>query len=249
MDSYNMTLHESSQSNLPRRWLGALLTVALVCISPQARAGLIAEIEPNNSIAGAQNVDAFFTLDFDVNIGDASTNTSMAIPHVTISGTGDGTFDYYSFSVANDGDQGIFDIDFGAGGVGSMDTHLFLFTSLGVFVTSKDDGLTTEGADGSSSTDDTFFEHTFVSAGMYVIAVAESFSVLPLDVSGNPPDIGDTYTLQISIKNHATASGAAIPEPATVTMLGTGVVAALVSCWRRRRRSNSTTLLDMQNAS
>ena len=72
------------------------------------------EVESNNSLASAQNLDnAFWSLAFNQNIGDFFGNTSEKIPHLTVKGTGDGTVDYYSFDVANAGDRGIFDIDFG----------------------------------------------------------------------------------------------------------------------------------------
>ncbi|HID23621.1 MAG TPA: hypothetical protein EYP14_14660, partial [Planctomycetaceae bacterium] len=93
------------------------------------------EREPNDSIATAQNLDGEnWSLDSDPNVGDTLTNTSTTIPHITVSGTGDGTFDYFSFTVANAGDRGIFEIDFGAdllGGAGSIDTELFLFDAAG----------------------------------------------------------------------------------------------------------------------
>ncbi|MDJ0536195.1 MAG: filamentous hemagglutinin N-terminal domain-containing protein [Xenococcaceae cyanobacterium MO_207.B15] len=67
--------------------------------------GLVNQNDSNNSLQSAQNIDNDFTLTFDPNIQDSNN-----IPHVSISATGDGTFDYYSFE-ATQGSTGIFDID------------------------------------------------------------------------------------------------------------------------------------------
>ena len=67
--------------------------------------GLVNQNNSNNSLESAQNIDNDFTLTFDPNIQDSNN-----IPHVSISATGDGTFDYYSFE-ATQGSTGIFDID------------------------------------------------------------------------------------------------------------------------------------------
>jgi hypothetical protein len=101
-------------------------------------AGTIAENEPNNSIGTAQPLEGrVWSLNFDARIGDATNNTSQTIPHLTVSGTGDGTFDYYSFIVPAAGSQAIFDIDdgyleaSGLPGPGSMDASLFLYDAAG----------------------------------------------------------------------------------------------------------------------
>ena len=55
----------------------------------------INEVEPNDTIGGAQNIDgAGFNLDVNANIFSSTT-----IPHITVLGTGDGTFDYYAFTI------------------------------------------------------------------------------------------------------------------------------------------------------
>ena len=79
--------------------------------------GVIAEVEANNSLAAAQSIDGQWSLALDPDIGDSFTNTSTTIPHVTISGTGDGTFDYYAFTVPAAGVRGIFDIDYAPRGL------------------------------------------------------------------------------------------------------------------------------------
>ncbi len=69
------------------------------------------EREPNNSRNNAQNLDNAFQLEFNRDIGDEARNTSTEIPHVSVRGSGDNSFDYYSFTVPAAGSRGIFDID------------------------------------------------------------------------------------------------------------------------------------------
>jgi len=111
-------------------------------------AGVVAEVESNDSLAGAQNLDlAFWTLSENPDV-----EQSTSIPHVSIQGTGDGTFDYYSFTVSNAGDIGIFDIDYGwTDGAGSMDSYILLYDSSGNLLATSDDSATSDGAGGSVS--------------------------------------------------------------------------------------------------
>ena len=95
---------------------GPLFGLAVITELAGSGAGVVVENESNNRLDQAQNVDDLFSLAFDENIGDAIQNTSMQIPHVTIIGEGNNSFDFYEFEVSNAGDRGIFDIDFGADG-------------------------------------------------------------------------------------------------------------------------------------
>ncbi len=62
--------------------------------------------DSNNSIQDAQKLDLSFLTQENPNVESSDT-----IPHVSIDGTGNGTFDYYSFEVKTPGSRGIFDID------------------------------------------------------------------------------------------------------------------------------------------
>ena len=162
------------------------------------------EFEPNNTIATAQPLDNFFSLAPSANIGDATQNTATTIPHATVVATGDGTFDYFSFEVAAAGDRGIFDIDFGQDSGGSIDTEIFLYDSAGTLLAENDDPTSSAvGAGGSTSTFDSFLEFSFTAPGTYIIAVGEFNTIGNAGgVADNPPDAGDTYTLQVSIERH-----------------------------------------------
>ncbi|MBC8289938.1 MAG: pre-peptidase C-terminal domain-containing protein, partial [Planctomycetes bacterium] len=171
---------------------------------------VIPEIEGNNTISNAVNLDnSGFSLDFDANIGDSVANTSAAIPHISIQGTGNGTHDFFSFVVTNAGDRGIFDIDFGADPDGGFfDSELFLFDSNGNLLASNDDPVQatpTVGEGGSVSSLDSFLETTFTAPGLYVIGVASSLAQgANGGLTGGEIPSGATYTLQVSIENHAT---------------------------------------------
>ncbi len=182
---------------------------ALVLENPsQGEINTINEIEPNqtnNSILTAQNVDnAPFGMGNNPNITNATT-----VPHLSINGTGDGTFDYYSFTVGA-GDTATFDID-----AANFNSELFLYDLSGNPLDSNDDEATVDS--GSTSTDDAFLQHTFATAGTYVIGVGKSDSSLtPGGITGKAPEVGDSYRLQLSIENHATGTG-----PSTINEIDT----------------------------
>ncbi|MFO0897330.1 MAG: PEP-CTERM sorting domain-containing protein [Pirellulales bacterium] len=211
--------------------LGLLLAAAAPVV-----AGIVNETGGNNTLATAQNVDAFFTLDFSDDIGDKVANTSTKIPHVTIFGkgdaTGDGSFDYYSFTTHLPNSTVIFDIDHTkwTNNV-ALDTEILAFSPTGTFYGSNNDSDITWGALGSTRTADSYLEVTFPTAGLYVIGVARYHSI-PL---GNPnPGIGgtflkagDEYTLQISVP---------VPEPSTLALATLGVFGVFAAGRRFRRR-------------
>ncbi|MCP4469988.1 MAG: hypothetical protein GY815_04760, partial [Gammaproteobacteria bacterium] len=121
----------------------------------------IDEIESNDSIADAQNIDAYFNLTYSADIGDESINTSQDIPHVTISGTGDESHDYYAFTVSTANSRAIFDIDYGySTEEGSFDTYLRIYDESGNLLTENDDNEMTYGQEGSIDTLDSFLTYT-----------------------------------------------------------------------------------------
>ena len=151
-----------------------------------------------NLVVAQSVTDAQFTSDEDENIF-----RSTEIPHATIEATGDGSFDYYVFEVTSPG-VAYFDIDFGVtdGGVSDVDTELFLFNSAGTLLAENDDSLITNGAGGSTKSDDAFIEYSFSEAGTYVIGVgAFNSSASSGIITGTAPAPGSTYTLHISLEN------------------------------------------------
>jgi hypothetical protein len=62
-------------------------------------ASLVNKIDPNDTYSTAQNIDAYFSLDFDPFIGDPYVNTSITVPHATVNAMDpyemNGTYDWY----------------------------------------------------------------------------------------------------------------------------------------------------------
>jgi len=179
--------------------------------------GRIDKVPGNDTFGNAQNIDANFALFTDANVTDSAT-----IPHVSIDAIGSDGFDFYSFTIDTPFSTGTFDIDFGQGAIegtaGSVDTELFLFDSEGTLLAANDDS---GGLDsGSEDTFDSFLTYTFDDPGVYFIVVTEFQTIVESNqLIGNPLDSdnsddhedyeatddgpGDTYTLQVSIENHA----------------------------------------------
>ena len=200
-----------------------------VGVSRDAKALPVPEVEPNDTLATAQNVSGNFSLDADANITD-----STLIPHATVFGSGDGTFDYYTFSVKDAGSRGIFDIDFTFpfGMFGTFDPMLLLYATDGTLLAQNDNIPPADPLDaGSVTKTDPYIDYTFASAGTYIIGVAETGSIgTPTGIVGDAPDVGDFYTLNISVTP--------VPEPASIALFGAGV-ATLIGYRRRKRRQNT----------
>lgn len=152
----------------------------------------VIDTESNNSIDDAQNVDGGFNLSFSDNIGNETTNTSQIMPHVSIIGSGDDSYDYFEFSVLTAPSQAIFDIDGASSLNGSFDSYLRLFNAQEVLLASNDDSSQSAGESGSISSLDSFLIYDFSETGTYYIKVSRfSDSVIPS---------GSTYTLHISVE-------------------------------------------------
>ena len=195
---------------------------------PNLFTGAQSEIEPNNSINGAQNIDDpnNWTLFQDDDIDNAAgTDISTTIPHTTITGRGSNfnpSFDYFSFTVNGATSatpvRGVFDIDQAFNGFTNFDAEIFLYDSAGNLVADNDDGnllgfsdisygsITGTLAvvdDGSQSFADPFLQFDFIQDGTYVIGIAENPSQGdPGGIIGNTHEFFDTYTLHVSLEGH-----------------------------------------------
>ncbi|WP_424099386.1 filamentous hemagglutinin N-terminal domain-containing protein [Moorena producens] len=138
----------------------------------------------------------------------------------TVLGAAENQFDYFSFSITTSNSRAIFDIDNGfTREDGSVDTEIFLFNQgTGELLEANDDSLTTDGAGGSiasfgSSTLDSLIDTTITSPGVYLLGVG----VFPSSarnnqlIQGATPEVGDTYTLQVSLENLGT-EGVSLPK-------------------------------------
>lgn len=221
-----------------------IISASLVIAPFVANADPVVEIESNDSAATAQNIDGSFDLSFNPLIGDAAyVNTSTTIPHAEIAGTGDGTYDWYSFTVATAGSLGIFDIDCawqnqsgecaGSGLTTSFDAFIDLFDTDGVTPLRDTDAYSDGYDDGSISFPtatqdagstgsfglDPFVTYTFATPGTYFIRVGEccGFSDPTDFTSAFSLEPSGDYLLNVSISNPA-------PTPAILLeQLGTAV--------------------------
>lgn len=199
--------------------------VAILISASQCLGGVVVESEANDTLAAAQSLDGLFSLEFNENIGDTAANTSTTMPHVTVMGFGDNTFDFYSFTIASPGQRGIFDIDFAYDGSGYSDMSMHLFKADGTWLASNTNSSAAYGALGSTTHHDPYLEYVFSSAGVYVLGLAQEYTI-PLPVGrlgGSPVKPGKNYQLQVSV-----------PEPSA--WVG-GIFAACtlgLLAWRRR---------------
>lgn len=138
---------------------------------------------------------------------------AQIIAGTTVLGEPTESFDYYKFSITQANSQGIFDIDAAKKpGPGDVETQIFLYNlATAHLLHTNDDSPTTSGAGGSSEQHDAYLNVTFDQPGIYLLGVAEldSFAATGSPISGNTLDVGDTYTLQVSLQNRGS-------EPVTV---------------------------------
>lgn len=205
--------------------------IAALLAAVPALAAPLAETEPNGSFATAQLIPgSSFTLGFDSDIGDTTSNTSTTIPNSSVQALAEeGGFDFFKFNVAAAGSRGIFDIDNGFRGADAsgFDSLILLYDTSFSVLASNDDAPSSFGAGGSIfEVGDSHLEFVFAAAGTYYLQVASFGSggvPRPFDIVGN--DLVDAYELQISLTTP-------VPEPPALALFGLGL-AALAAVRRR----------------
>ena len=199
------------------RLIGVL--VAFLFMLSSANAALFSEIEANDTIVTAQNIDGAFDLSPNSLIeNSAGVNTSTFIPHVEILSTGDFsvTSDFYSFT-ASAGDTVVLDIDCvssptlngcGPSPFGPFDALVVLYDPGGAPVFANDDSfLPIDTGSDPGGTLDSFLEIVLPVGGLWAIEVD--------DAVFGPIPAGGEYILNVSL--------APIPVPAAVWLFGSAL--------------------------
>lgn len=149
----------------------------------QSVSASVISLPGNDTIATAQNLDGEeWTL-----APNATIPNSQSRPHLTIQGTGDDSYDYFSFTVDNANSVATFDIE-----AANFDTELHLYDAATGFALATDD----DSGFGLNS----FIQHTFANPGTYVIGVAAFNSSATIGgITGDTVPNGGTYTLHVSV--------------------------------------------------
>jgi hypothetical protein len=179
------------QRNLLRIF-GTTVDIGAVELSNGSGTNTLPEVEGNNTFATAQVIaNTSFNRQVVADIQDFNgSNISTTYDHVSILGTGDGTFDLYRFNaLANT--QLVFDID-----NNNFDTILRLWNpNNNQLLSSNDDGIETGNTGNDTAS---FFTYKTLTTSDYIIGVYRySSSAL------TPPATGDSYTLHLSMLNDA----------------------------------------------
>ena len=213
-----------------------LNTCLLFSASIPVSSSIINELEPNNPtpsfVTSAYNIDSYFSSEFNADIGDIEgINISQNSSHVSIKGTGDGTFDYYSFTVSEPGLTGVFDIDYGVLIEQYGDNYgytLGLWNDKGFTLAANRFSDITMGAGGSNTINDPFIQYDFVDTGTYIIGLAAGLSSTNnlLGFTRLPVKESDTYTLQIALGTgfSPTPPLNPVPIPASIYLFITGIL-------------------------
>lgn len=169
-------------------------TVAIIGSGVTPTGCVFDEVEPNDEPETAMDLDGYtWCLDENPNI-----TFSTILPHITINGTGDDTFDAYKFTIAEAGTTAVFDIDFGwTSPCETVEDPCEDFDSyIGVGVEEfplayNDDGLVLDPGSEDSYNLDSFLVYAFDEPGVYYLQI---FDLVNFDI----PE-GETYQLHISI--------------------------------------------------
>ena len=216
----------------PLAALAALLAgVMLLVFATAARASVVDELEPNDSIAQAQDIGSSFELSHDQDVTDSNT-----VPHATVRGWGgawvggsrppgghadpdaEPSHDYYRFTVP-EGDpvRVILDIDRTNFYCVGMDSWIRLYDSGGARLAENNDSNLRPQADYGSATNrdgtsaDSYLKTT-LDPGTYYVGVGTAPDFSPIPASAPPGECYDQplplpYSLNVSVGDVPVGTG------------------------------------------
>ncbi len=125
-------------------------------------------------------------------VSNSNVVDSQSIPHTSFSSIGNGGYEFYAITLTP-GSRLIVDIDGGyvENSGTNFDSYLTIYDPRGVRVAYNDDSSTSDGAGGSSSSYDSYLEHTATIPGNYFIEVRS--------YNGEGVPAGATYTIRVSV--------------------------------------------------
>jgi hypothetical protein len=175
------------------------------------------EAESNNTLATATDLDPYFALAPDspmqlpVKVDNVLIWGAFDAPWLEVKGSGDGTVDYYKFTVPKDS-YGVFDVDQTA--VNGTDLSMSLWDAQGTALGGNDTLAAMSwyfGPDKGSEGDndkDPYIGWQFGGAGTYYLGVAAT-GAQPVKggfpVASPPVPAGATYRLFVAVKGHPVA--------------------------------------------
>ena len=212
-----------------RRILVVLTTMVMgvVLASGVALAAVVSEVEPNDSIAEAQDIDASFDLTENADIFDSTT-----VPHATVNGTGepgvDPTHDYYKFTVpAGNPVRVVLDMDHTTPDILNegdpwYDPWIQLYDSSGTLLDSNDDWGEDPGSP-EDENDDGSLDSRIVREGADKLAAGTYYVGVGSWPEFGPVPARSTYQLHVSVGNDVTAPDTTITAgPADGSLINPG---------------------------
>jgi hypothetical protein len=201
----------------------------------------------NGSFENALNLDSFFDMTFDANIQRLKNNGTFAnisnkFFHASVNattGTG-GTMDWYSFNTSQDNVKAYFDIDFTT----NLNSWIKLYDSSFNEIGSNNDRAALDSGSINGKGKDSYLSRLLSDPGMYYVSVGSYFA---------PPgakkpalqdvlNIGQNYTLHVSLASAPAANAPAVPVPSAVWLFGSGIFALLLSFKPKKAISKSSLL-------
>lgn len=190
-------------------------TTSTDTVEPQGNVCI--EAESNNTLATATDLDPYFALAPDspmqlpVKVDNVLIWGAFDAPWLEVKGSGDGTVDYYKFTVPKDS-YGVFDVD--QTGVNGTDLSMSLWDAQGTALGGNDTLAVMSwyfGPDKGSEGDndkDPYIGWQFGGAGTYYLGVAAT-GAKPVKggfpVASPPVPAGATYRLFVAVKGHPVA--------------------------------------------